>query len=57
MESLHSVPVAMPPKEYWQRKKGLEDSYRNNPGSHREGIEKFSPQFTEAKIKSGLITV
>lgn len=51
MESLHSVPVAMPPKEYWQRKKGLEDSYRNNPGSHREGIEKFSPQFTEAKLR------
>lgn len=33
-------------------KKGLEDRYNNDPGSHRESIEKFSQlKFTEAKIK------
>jgi len=41
-ESLHPVPVSIPPQEYWHRKKGLEDSYKSDPGSHREGIEKFS---------------
>lgn len=39
MESLHPVPVSIPPKEHWQRK---EDSYKNDPGSHRDGVEKFS---------------
>lgn len=40
METLH--PVSIPPKEYWQTKKGLEDSYESDPRSHREGTEKFS---------------
>lgn len=42
MASLHPVPVSIPPKEYWQRKEGLENSYKNDLGSLREGTEKFS---------------